>query len=593
MDKTSRPVLSSNLPFLTFVRPSSLPAPILFLSAAVFVLGVLFAGPVRGDTDPTAVDSDKSRRHLLLISKKFMVLQQEIDALINRPPSRDLTLKIDDLQGQMNKLELDFESMITQLPLEDTGQKKKKKTDWLEQIEELTKPLLNAIRDITAKPRMIDDLKNKIAEQEINLQRIEQAHKNISATLKTEETFPAPETQERRKYLAKLQFLKNKYDPELVRLNLERTKNRLERELSSDESIIDSAAKTIEVFLKTRGRNLLVTVGAFVGFWWILSRIRKWVLDKKLIKRISPSLNKLLSAAYNVFVLLFCMAISLACLYLFNDWLLISLIVMILILTAWTSRQWIPKFLQEIKLIVNLGTVREGERMIWQGVPWRVEDIGLQATLVNDFLEGGEIRLPVRELIEKHSRQVVQNEPWFPTKPHDWVILSDNTYGKIESQTMEQVVVRLKGGALKYYPTTDFLSKNPLNISKGFRYCIEFGLDYTVQSRVCDEIPKLFEEDLKKSLKSRFAGNSPDFTRIEVTFDNAGRNSLNLMIIVHVDGRCAESYEEFEREIRSALVKSCNENGLLIPLNQLTINLPEEGLVNRAGNRTPPSEDRV
>ena len=180
-----------------------------------------------------------------------------------------------------------------------------------------------------------------------------------------------------------------------------------------------------------------------------------------------------------------------------------------LFLMVWTSRQWIPKFLQEIKLIVDLGTVREGERMIWQGVPWLVEEIRLQAILVNERLEGGVLRLPLHDLVGEHSRPVVENEPWFPTQTMDWVLLSDNSYGRVENQTMEQVVLKLKGGALKYYATADFLTQNPINISNGFRYCIQFGLDYAVQSRICDDIPRLFEEGIKKHLNHHFEGHPP------------------------------------------------------------------------------------
>lgn len=117
-----------------------------------------------------------------------------------------------------------------------------------------------------------------------------------------------------------------------------------------------------------------------------------------------------------------------------------------------------------------------------------------------------------------------------------------------------------------------------MNISCGYRYTIEFGLDYEIQSRVCDDIPGIFEEGLRNHLSHHFERQgSPDFNYVEVTFDHAGESSLNLMIIVHVDGRCADRYEENRREIQSALVRICNENGLTIPFNRLTINLAGDG----------------
>jgi hypothetical protein len=503
--------------------------------------------------------------------------------LLAQPASREGPAKIEALQGDLDQLLIEFDSMATRLPLE-APEKGEKSSDWIKQLEELTMPLLQAIRDLTEKPRRIDNLKKKIARLEIQLEDFISASKEIEVFILAEKQSPSPASQEAEQYKKRIHFLKNKYDPELVRLNLEKARFNLERALQGSESMVDSASNALKDFFKNRGRNLLVTIGTFIGLWWLLTRLRKWIVIDKSIIRLSPSFAKLFTAAYNVFVLIFCMLASLACLYFFNDWLLISLIAMVSLLVIWTSRQWIPKFLQEIKLIINLGTVREKERLIWNGVPWRVKEIRLQAILVNDSLEGGEIRLPVHELIGKHSRPVVEHEAWFPTRPQEWVILADTSYGQVVSQTMEQVVLKLKGGALKYYATADFLSATPVNISNGFRYAIQFGLDYGVQSRICDEIPKLFEDGVKKLLHSHLEGDDPDIESIEITFDHAAASSLNMAVIVHVRGRCAENYEEIQREVQAALVKVCNENNLTIPFNQLTVSLAGD-----SSNITPPT----
>jgi len=114
-----------------------------------------------------------------------------------------------------------------------------------------------------------------------------------------------------------------------------------------------------------------------------------------------------------------------------------------------------------------------------------------------------------------------------------------------------------------------------MNLSKGFRYDIEFGLDYGVQSRICDDIPKLFEKGLWTHLERHYQKDSPDFIFTKVSFDNAGSSSLNLKILVDVEGRCAESYDDIKRDIQSTLVRICNENNLTIPFDQLTVTLPD------------------
>ena len=580
---------------LKFHTPFRRPLRLTKLIIAVALL-IAFSFPIAGISQ-TGVDDpndgmEKSRRHLLLITKKSLVLQREIDDLFKKSPSKITSQKTDQLQAQLDKLDLDFESRVTQLAIEDPALKKKKKLDWIQEIQELTKPLLTAVRDITEKPRMIEEFKTKIEDLDNQLQRYLEASTNIAVLENDLKTNPLPDTLEGKKFQNRITHLQDKYDPELVLLNLVEARANLEKLLSTDESVVESATKTIKEFFQTRGRNLLVTILTFAGFWWILSRLRRWILARKFLTNRTSSIGKLFSAAYNFVVLIFCLLVGLACLYFFNDWLLITLIIMGLFLLVWTSRQWIPKFLQEIKLIVDLGTVREGQRMIWQGIPWLVEEIRLQAILVNERLEGGVLRLPLHDLVDEHSRPVVENEPWFPTQTRDWVLLSDNSYGRVENQTMEQVILKLKGGALKYYATAHFLAQNPVNISNGFRYCIQFGLDYAVQSRICDDIPRLFEEGIKKHLKHHFEGNPPDFSYLEVSFDSAGESSLNLMVIVHVDGRCADWYEENHREIQATLVRLCNENGWVIPFNQLTVHMPGGNSVKEKTLPPPQAQPR-
>jgi hypothetical protein len=542
-----------------------------------FLILVFFTSLPAPSFSEEASEKSQLQRHLILITKRTIVLENEIKALRTKPETKENLQKIVDLQIQIDRLNLNFDSMATNLSLEDSSLKKKEKSPWTKQLEEITLPLLQAIRDLTEKPRKVDSLKKHITD----LENILTIHKEASHSLKELGTVRSEiedsSKPEEKLYLSRLVLLESKYDPELTKLNLLEARKNLEQILSSDESLIDSAKSQIKDFFKNRGKNLLVTFAAFCGLWWLLNRFRKWVLRFNLFSQLSPSFGKLFSAAYNIFILIICLLVGMACLYFFNDWLLISLIVMALILVAWTSRQYIPTFLQEIKLIVNLGTVREGERLLWNGVPWLVKDIGLNATLINQNLEGGEIRLPVKNLIDKHSRPLVEGEPWFPTKTGDWVILEDGSYGWVKHQTLEQVILNLKGDSLKHYSTTDFLKQSPLNISVGFRYCIEFGLDYGVQDRICKEIPVLFENGLKNILSSFFEGYSPDFKFLEVRFDNPGPSSLNLMIIIHADGKCADRHEENRREIQTALVQISNENNLTIPFSQLTINMANGG----------------
>ncbi|CCQ92160.1 conserved membrane hypothetical protein [Nitrospina gracilis 3/211] len=522
-------------------------------------------------TEPSA--QENVQKMLFLLSKQITQVQARLKALNDMPATPSVNKKREDLLSQIDGLQRNFESLATQLSADQLFEGDPKKSDWSQKLESLIMPLLEATSDLTEKPRRIENLKTRIDLLGTQLRNYEEGRKNIEALLTAARENRPPLNEQEEQFLTRLENLKDKYNPELIRLKLLEARRALKKEMANSEPFIDTATRSIKNFFKHRGLNLLISISIFIAIWYLLIKLRLYIVGDKSLFSFEPWMQKVLMTAYTGLVLVLCVVSSLVSLYLLNDWLLLSVVILFLLAVAWASRQFIPRLFQEMRLALNLGTVKENERLIWKGVPWYVEGIGLQAALKNPSLEGGSVLLPVGELVGQHSRPVVEDEPWFPTEVGDWVILADGTYGRVQHQTMEQVVLELKGGTEHFYTTMDFLSKTPKNISHGFRYDIVFGLDYETQPRVCDEIPELFEKGLRENLKNHFQEGEPDFTHLEITFDEAGSSSLNLRIVVHVDGRCAEWYDELKREIQAALVRICNENQLRIPFTQLTVTL--------------------
>ena len=533
--------------------------------------------PALSKEDPgnTPDDPQKIRRILLLLSDQILRVQKELDSLKKMPATKTVSKRKEELIIQLEGLNRNFESLATQLQTDDLYlNKKEQKSGWSEELEKLILPLLEAVGDVTEKPRKIEQLKKRVTALESRLENFEQGQKNIQTLLALDNQSLDPGKPQTQKYLDTLKNIQSKYNVKLVQVKLEEARRDLENELKHGESLWDSAMQSVKEFFKHRGLNLVITVLIFFTLWYVLTKMRVFIVGEKSFIKFQPWTRKLLVTAYSVVVLMICVISSLVALYFLNDWLLLSVIILFMLAVFWASRQFIPRLFQEVRLALNLGTVKEKERLIWNRVPWEVVNIGIQATLVNPVLEGGQLQLPLGELIGQHSRPVVEGEPWFPSQTGDWIVLSDGTYGRIEQQTMEQVILRLKGDTLKFYSTAEFLDATPMNLSKGFRYDIGFGLDYSVQSRICDEIPQLFEKGLWTHLERHYQSDSPDFTFTKVSFDNAGSSSLNLKVLIDVEGRCAESYEDIKRDIQSVLVRICNENNLVIPFNQLTVTLP-------------------
>ncbi|QPJ61083.1 MAG: hypothetical protein G3M70_03940 [Candidatus Nitronauta litoralis] len=525
----------------------------------------------------------KIQFQLLQISKRKLVIQKELEDLGKRDPSKLVLGRINELQAEMGNLIETYEALATQIPKEDISKDEMARKGWMEELQDITRPILNSLKDFSARPRKIDNLKAQILSLQNKIQAYEKARKHIVAleelklngfTLDEDDKKKSITQQDvLQKFQEELAKLKDQYDPEILKLELEEAQRTLQNLQSSNQNLFSLIGQAITEFMSVRGRNFLVALTFLFGLGWLLTLVYKTIESKtQLLNRINRSARKFIKAIYFLVIFLISFSASLFTLYLFDDWLLLSLLFLVLVAFAWTSRQFIPKFVQELKLILNLGTVREGERLFYEGIPWLVKEIGFHVTLHNPRLDGGIIRVPVGKMIGLSSRQFVKEEEWFPTKQGDWIFFQDETFGQIASQTPEQVIL-INKLARQVYLTPEFLTMKPRNISGGYAIVIKFGLDYSLQKNICEDIPNLFLENLEEEFKDHFESKPPVFSFIKVKFDTAGPSSLDLVVLVGVNANQGESYFSLRRDVNKVLVEVCNREGYIIPFNQMTVTM--------------------
>jgi len=524
----------------------------------------------------SATDLQTTQKQLFQIIKRKLAIKSELEGLKTGTQNKEATDRTEELRNERKELNKDFEVIASRINKDDLFKNDDAEMNWLDELKELTMPLLQAVHEISEKPRRIDKLKTRIALLKLQIAKYHEASNNISLLLKSKTSEHPADQQGMQAYQKILGKLESKYNPEILKLKLSEAERSLSQVQTKQISILGLIGESLSKFFQERGRNLFIASITFLGLWWGLLRIYGLLNQRPFIfNQLNPQLRRLVKTVANIFIVIVCAIASLISLYLLDDWLLLSIAILFIMALAWTSRQLIPGLLKELRIMMNLGTVREGERMIWKGVPYLVKEIGLYTTLINEQLEGGMIRMPVGELIGQHSRPVVDSEPWFPTQIGDWVFLEDETYGQIHSQTMEQVTL-YNYASLKYYSTSDFLSQKPRNLSKGYRLVIKFGLDYGTQSRVCNELPEIFQEGLKKYLQYYYKKEPPVITSLHVNFESAGDSSLNLIILVKVDGLYGEDYYPLKWDVNKYLVQICNDNDLVIPFTQMTVSLSDD-----------------
>ena len=445
--------------------------------------------------------------------------------------------------------------------------KKEEKFDWRQEIQAVFEPIVVELQRLTERPRKIERLRTEQAFFQQQLDAATAALKNIddykakAPPGDLQGAFSQLESNWHKRH----EGIKSRLT--LINLQLD--------ELLSSNSLADEKTGTaLKKLLMGRLVNLLLALLAASLTYGILRMINK--IYVRLITRTGRRRPFLARAAHLSFILLsviLALLAAVAVLYLRGDRILLGLLLIALVGAALTLQRTLPAFMKEAKVLLNIGPVREGQRLMYNGLPWKVQALNMYSTLVNPELSGGKLLVPLNVLTELNSRSYDENEPWFPTRENDFVLLSDQTYGRVVIQTPELVKMRVLGSD-KTYAVDMFLSNNPQNLTQhGFAITIRFGIDYQHQAMATSKIKQKLDGILATHLKqSKWGDHLQDFF---VEFDEAAASSLNFYIYALFSGEVADAYFRIRRTLQSLAVDACNDNGWVIPFNQMTVHLEQ------------------
>jgi small-conductance mechanosensitive channel len=446
--------------------------------------------------------------------------------------------------------------------------KKEEKFDWRQEIQSVFEPIVVELQRLTERPRKIERLRTEQAFYQQQLDAAAAALKNIddyksqAKSTDLQGAFSHLESNWRKRH----DGIKSR----LTLINLQ-----LEELLSTGHLVDERTSTALKELLLGRLVNLLLALLAASLTYGVLRMINR--LYVRLITRPGRRRPFLARAAHLSFILLSVMLALLAAiavLYLRGDRILLGLLLIALVGAALTLQRTLPAFMKEAKVLLNIGPVREGQRIVYNGLPWKVEALNMYSTLINPDLCGGKLLLPLRALTDLNSRPYDETEPWFPTRENDYVLLSDQTYGRVVLQTPEVVQLRVLG-ADRTYPVDAFLGSNPQNLTRqGFSVTLRFGIDYQHQALATGDIKQQLEDYLVSHLKeSKVGGHLKDCF---VEFDEAAASSLNFFIYASFAGEAADSYFRIRRTLQGTAVDACNANGWVIPFNQMTVHLAQQ-----------------
>ena len=438
------------------------------------------------------------------------------------------------------------------------------KTDWRQDLLDILNPLIESLKSITKRPRQVAEARDTVYRSDARLQI---THKAVSEL----EAIPVDLLDA--DAASRITDLLSKWRDEQAQYEQQRlvAQAQLERLSADQQTFFEGVWPATRLFLLGRGLTLVVALAAAL-MTWALMRLLWWGYTTRFTtkdQRRNSTWFRLLEYSFYLVTTLIIIFVILVVLYVREDLLLLALAFLVIVAIVLGLRQYLPRYVREARLLLNLGAVREDERIIYNGLPWQIESLNLYTVLRNPALDGV-IRLPLEVIATLVSRPV-KNNLWFPSNRGDYVILPDGTFGQIRCQTPDLVEISIKGGMSMTYNTQEFYAINLINLSRDdtFGVSVTFGFDYSLQSISLSEIPQTLNREIQKTLDD--SGYKKNVSNLIVELANANTSSLDFLIFATMNSKVACDYFKLHRLIQQTCVAVANEKGWTIPFPQLTV----------------------
>ena len=501
----------------------------------------------------SALDERREQVQLLL---QRVAEADDIDKPVLRAEISELQQRIRELSESFEKTAIDGISLHAFESVSDEG------FDWRNELIQIARPVFDGLKEATARPRRIAELRAAIDTQQQQLELSDEAIGSLARYRQAE--LPPP-------VAAGLADLSRAWQirRDQVALSIKAANSELAFLESEESRLIENMGSAVYEFILGRGLTLLTALIAGLVVWYLLRSLRRlsrrWHRGKQSEARAARI--RLLMYGYHLLSIVLVTLAVLSVFYVRGDVLLLSLAIIALIMLALGVWRFLPGYIQEARLLLNAGAAREGERVIYNGLPFRIDNLNLYSELRNPELSGL-VRLPLATLAQLTSRPFT-NEDWFPTSSGDYVLLPDGSYGQVLEQTVELVRLRVMGSLLQY-SSADFIQLGVRNLSRdGFGIAAVFGIDYAHQPIALDSVPQRLRAGIEEAFAS--AELADDVKSLLVEFKQAAASSLDYLVYVTFDGRSAASYFALGRLIQQTCVDVCNREGWVIPFTQITL----------------------
>lgn len=494
--------------------------------------------------------------------------RSQLDKAVTPEERKSLFDELTNLTNKLNQTSHDLTSVASGIPYDHViSDKSSAPLSLQKEISDLLVPVISVLKEATEKPRAVESLSSQIESGKEHIASLKNSIENIRERLPA---YQDPLVKE--KLGAILHALETDLKESENDLSIQ--EHRRDDLKAGQKSLIATSSELFSKYFQVRLLNLFLAVGTFVTLLFGARLTYQYVNRFGILARHGkPSFyRRLIDVLYYGLTFFGAMFAAILVLYVRGDWMLLSLGFLFLAGLALVAKNAIPHYYEQTRLLLNLGEIREGERIVIDQVPWLVESLNFFTTLSNPRLTGGQLRIPIRQLSTMVSRPYDPKEPWFPCEEGDWVSLDDGSLGRVILQTPEQVQLIFIGGTRKTYRVSAFLNGNPRSLSQGFRISVQIGLDYRHQEEISQQIPTTMQGDIHKGLLDEI--DREHLHHVFVEFSAIAASSLNLFIGADLTGELAQKHDQLTRTLQRLAIESCQRNGWSIALPQLNLHLP-------------------
>ena len=492
------------------------------------------------------------------------LLGEEIEQA-NEQDKADLRRQADELSNDILQLRTTLESLAiggidTSLFIDEQTDEE---SNWRQDIALIAQPVIDSLKELTEKPRKLKELNDSISLHQSELDTAREALANLLPELAKNPQGDLKVSLERMENIWASRRDDAQSGIDIARFQI--------ADLQGDKPIAQTILSSMFAFITGRGLTLVLAALAAMIIWFGVRFLLRGYRATITSNDSPEQRTRYRLAAYSVHALTFVLSLIAVFVVFYErgDVLLLGVLILLIFGLALGIRNLLPQYITEARLLLNIGAMREAERVMYRGLPWRVESINMNTVLKNPELHGV-LRIPLAEFHTVTSRPAGKDS-WFPTSKGDSVLFPDGGLMEVIDQNPDTVELRSRGGQQISVPTQEFYIKEMINLSRGQSFGVigSFGVDYQYQDICLTQVPKVLRDAIRKTLEN--SDLSSFIKDIRVELETAGASSIDYRLHVTMDSKAAKSYLRIQRLMQSACIAACTEQAWEIPYPHVSV----------------------